>query len=60
MAFFLLGQGPFQLREIRLKFLVSLGEPKSQSQSSLNTEACNHPNCLVIPFSFSMVRRAAA
>jgi hypothetical protein len=30
-----------------------------ETERTLVAEACNHPNCLVLPFSFPMVRLAA-
>jgi len=30
-----------------------------EREETLDAEACNHPNCLVLPFSFSVVRVAA-
>jgi len=29
------------------------------SKEQFNAEACNHPNCLVLPFRFPMIRAAA-
>jgi hypothetical protein len=30
-----------------------------ESEATLVAEACNHPNCLVLPFSVELIRLAA-
>jgi hypothetical protein len=32
---------------------------ESESEETLVAEACNHPNCLVLPFSVELIRLAA-
>jgi hypothetical protein len=30
-----------------------------ESEEALVAQACNHPNCLALPFSFNLIRSAA-
>src|SRR5882672_12953574 len=41
------------------RVLALLEQVPENKQYGLVAEACNHPNCLVLPFSFNLIRSAA-